>query len=280
MNLIIDAGGTNLRAQIHSNGLKVKSFRAKSKDFGLAYWIENILKDNPKISTIGIAYAGPINNGCIIEGPNIKVDVYNIREYFKSKYNLPLFIENDLTCAALAEAQEYKSKNLCALYVGTGLGLGVIESGRIVRGSENIAAEIGHVPFRNAPFKCGCGRQNCMELFVSGSGVKKWIKYLNITSDGTLDSLKNEKNPQAREVLNNFEEALLYAAGTTITLFNPEILVLGGGIIDANHYLSELVKSNISLYALKGSLKNIKIIQSNLSDAPLLGALLLKDLHV
>lgn len=274
MNLAIDVGGSNLRAQIWDGNLHVDSMATKSKTIGVAAWIESILSKHKKISTIGIAYAGQIEDGCIISAPNLNIDKKDIKSYFESNYEVTLEIENDLTCAVMAEANYHNSKNICALYLGTGLGLGVVESGKILRGSHNIAAELGHIPYKEAPFTCGCGRSNCLELFASGIALKKWIDYQSLTCNPSLKDLKNSQN---EDIVQMFEEALLYAAGTAITLFNPEVLVLGGGIITQNHYLIEMISKNIKNYALPQALKDVKICLSSLDDAPLQGALLLKD---
>ncbi len=278
MNLAIDAGGTNLRASIRKNNDDKININAKSDEIGLASFIEKILNLHKNIKTIGISYAGQVKDGTIIDAPNIKVDIADIKKYFETKYDISLFIENDLTCAVIAEAKELKSKNICALYVGTGIGLGVINDGKIIKGSSNQACEIGHIPYKKAPFKCGCGRDNCIENFVSGTAIAKWINHYNLTCRATLEALENDINPDSKEVLKEFEEALFYAIGTTITLFNPEILVLGGGIIEANPYLRDKVITKIGSFALKPTLENCKIIKSQLSDAPLIGASLLKDI--
>jgi len=278
MNLAIDAGGTNLRAIIYKTGDELISIKEKSDKIGLAAFIEKILILHKDIKTIGISYAGQVKDGIIIKAPNIKVDIADIKKYFKTKYDIPLYIENDLTCAVIAEAKELKSKNICALYVGTGLGLGSIDDGNIIKGSSNLGCEIGHIPYKKAPFKCGCGRDNCIENFISGTGITKWINYYNLTCEPTLEALKNDKNPNSKKILKEFEEALFCSIGITITLFNPEILVLGGGVIEANSYLYDKVLSNISNFALKPTLKSCKIVKSQLSNAPLIGASLLKDI--
>ena len=274
MNLTIDAGGTNLRADIWDNSLHVNSLHIKSSDIGLASWIESILKEYDAVTTIGIAYAGQVKDGRIVAAPNIDVDEYEIKKTIESRYNVTLKIENDLTCAVVAESKAMQSDNICALYAGTGLGLGVIASGKIVRGSSNMAAEIGHIPYREAPFKCGCGRSNCIELFASGSGIQKWIEYYNLTCKPNLEDLKSCKD---HNILEMFETALLYAAGSTITLFNPEVLVLGGGIMVANPYLEQMIIECIHDYALPQALEDLKICSSSLENAPRKGALLLKD---
>ncbi|QOY54851.1 ROK family protein [Candidatus Sulfurimonas marisnigri] len=274
MNLAIDVGGSNLRAQIWDANVHIDSMTTKSKTIGVAEWIESILNKHKRISTIGIAYAGQVEDGCIISAPNLNIDKKDIKSFFESNYDVTLKIENDLTCAVMAEANYHNSKNICALYLGTGLGLGVVESGKILRGSHNIAAELGHIPYKEAPFRCGCGRSNCIELFASGIALKNWVQHYALDCNPSLSELKKISEER---ITDTFEEALLYASATAITIFNPDVLVLGGGIVSANPYLKDLITKNIDKYALPQSLKDIEICISNIDDAPLQGALLLKD---
>jgi len=280
MNLAIDAGGTNLRAEIWDKELLITYINAKSSEIGLCLWIEKILKEYKNIKTIGIAYAGQVENGFILASPNIDIDEEDIKKYIESHYEVSLKIENDLSCAVLAEAKVHNSSNICALSIGTGLGLGSMESGRLIRGSHNMAAEIGHIPYKDAPFSCGCGRSNCIELFASGSAIKKWVAHYAPEYESIFASkvtLENLKNSQDEKILPMFEEALVYSAAIVITLFNPEVLVLGGGIMLSNTYLKEIITRNIDKYALSEALKDVKICISTIDDAPLQGALLLKD---
>lgn len=274
MNLAVDVGGTNLRAEVYKELVCVDSLNAKSSKIGLCSWIESILEKYKEIKTIGIAYAGQVEDGYIISAPNIDIDKKDIKNYFESNYDVLLKIENDLTCAVIAEAKLHKSNNISALYVGTGLGLGVVESGKVLRGSHNMAAELGHIPYKEAPFNCGCGRSNCLELYSSGSGLQKWIENKALTCKSTLDDLRSSQN---RDIVDMFEEALLYGVGNVISIFNPEVLVLGGGIISSNPYLLDFINQHVDKYALPQALKNVKICISSIDDAPLRGALLLKD---
>ncbi|MDD2652251.1 MAG: ROK family protein [Sulfurimonas sp.] len=275
MNLAIDAGGTHLRAEIWHKGLLAASKEAKSTEIGLCAWIEELLLEFCEVQTVGISYAGQVEDGIIHSSPNIRVDCHNIKEVVEQKFGVKLYIQNDLNCAVLAEAKEFGVQNICALYVGTGLGLGVVEDGRVVRGAHNVATELGHIPYKKTVLTCGCGRNNCLELFASGSGIAKQIASKNLICAPTLEALKAIGEDA---IATSFEEALLVAAGTTLTLFNPQVLVLGGGVIEANPYLEELILKNINLYTLSNSLQNLKICKSKLKNAPLTGALLLKDL--
>ncbi len=88
-------------------------------------------------------------------------------------------IENDLNSAVLAERLYWKSDNIIAIYIGTGIGAGIISNGILIKGNLGFAGEIGHIPFKKAPFNCGCGKDNCIELFCSGGAILKWADYLN-----------------------------------------------------------------------------------------------------
>ena len=274
MNLAIDAGGTNLRAQIWKNNTLVKSLSVKSKEIGLLTWLESILKEYKDIKTVGIAYAGQVEDGYIISSPNITIDEQNIQQVIQKRYNISLKIQNDLNCAILAESKAQKSENICAIYLGTGLGLGVMDNSKVVSGEHNMATELGHIPYKQTEFVCGCGRSNCIELFCSGSALQRWVEHKALKCEPTLQKIKK---CGGLDVIEMFEEALLYAVGTTISLFNPQVLVLGGGIVDANPYLNDMINKRIHNYALPQALKDLKISQSTLDNAAIIGAKKLKD---
>ncbi len=270
MTLAVDAGGTYLRGEIYQNGMVKKSFRDKSADIGLVAWIEGILKENEDIKTICVSFAGQVKDGVILSAPNIIIDEKNIKIYFESHFGVEFFIQNDLNCAVLAEARYFKSDDVCAIYIGTGLGLGVISSSKLISGKDGVATELGHIPYKSSPFVCGCGKKNCLELFCSGIALKNLKNYYDLDENLTLKELKNMHSV----VYTEFEKALLYSVAITITLFNPEVLVLGGGIIQNNPDLLEIVKLKIKEYAMGVSLKNLKIEQTRLENASLSGAML------
>ena len=274
MTFAIDAGATYFRGEIYEDDKLLRKIRQTSSQAGLGSWIESILQDNQDIKTICISYAGQIKDGVILSAPNIAIDIHEIKSYFQKKYHIKLFIQNDVNCAVLAEANYFQEDDICAIYVGTGLGLGVVSSSTLITGFSGVATELGHIPYKKAPFKCGCGKDNCLELFISGSALGKWKKYKNIDETFTLKELRNKPNI---EIYKEFEEALLYAVATVITLFNPKIVVLGGGIIEANKELKSIISTRLENYAMPNALYGIKIVNTKLADAPLIGALMLKD---
>lgn len=274
--LFIDIGGTHLRSEVCS-GSDVVSESVRSQDIGLLSYIDRVMHQYPDIDFIGISYAGQVNKGVLVASPNINIDEYDIVSAVNSRYGIPLKIDNDLNCAIRAEAAYWKADNIAALFVGTGIGAAVIDQGKLVSGSRNMAFEIGHVPYRETPLLCGCGRSNCLELYASGSGISKWLTLYGRDLHPNLEQLKNSLVTDDRSVAAEFERAVLHAAGILVTLANPDILVLGGGIVEQNPYLVSLVRENLKEYALKPSLKTLQIEKSVLENAPLSGAKLLEN---
>jgi glucokinase len=274
--LFIDIGGTHLRSEVWI-GSDVVAESIPSRDIGLLSYIDRVMQKYPDISFIGISYAGQVNEGILVASPNINIDEYDIVTAVKMRYGIPVKIDNDLNCAIRAEAAYWESDSIAALFIGTGIGSAVIDQGKLVAGSRNMAFEIGHIPYRDTPLICGCGRSNCIELFASGSGITKWLTLYGRDQKPNLEQLKKSQLEDERSVAAEFERAVLHAAGVLVTLVNPEILVLGGGIVEQNPYLVSLIRENLKEYALKPSLNTLRIEKSVLENAPLSGAKLLEN---
>jgi len=276
--LYIDIGGTHLRSEL-LEGSEVIIDTVSSKQVELLSFIDAKMQQHPDISFIGIAYAGQINEGVILSAPNIELKEAAIKSNVEKRYDVRLEIDNDLTCAVMAEADIFEAKSIAALYVGTGIGAAYIDGGRVVRGGHNLAFEIGHIPYREAPFVCGCGRRNCVELFASGSALTKWLKHYGSEKPADLNGLKNSGSEHERNIAEKFEEALLHTAGTLVTMSNPDILVLGGGVIEHNPYLIKLLKDGLKDVALAPSMQTLRMEMTQLKNAPLEGAKLLEKGH-
>jgi len=271
--MYIDIGGTKLRCELLLNDIILKE-EVLSIEVDLIEYIEKKISKYNDINFIGISFAGQVDDGVILSSPNIKIKEKDIKSYIFEKYKIALKIENDLKCALIAERNHTDESNIAMLFTGTGLGSAVLDNGRIVRGEKNIACEIGHIPFKKAPFLCGCGKNNCVELFASGSGLEKWENYYDLPKFD-LEELSVSKDKNAKKIYKNFIEALLVAAGNIITLFNPKVLILGGGVIRANPYLLDVIRENIKNYAFLQSCEDLNIIISKLKNSSLEGAKLL-----
>ncbi len=271
MKLYIDAGGTHLRAAWDD----AETVRADAASIDLVDFIESLIARRGVPEFIGIAFAGQVHGGRIVGAPNIAVSQPEIKSRFESRYPLRLEIDNDLSCAVMAEGASRQASNLVALYAGTGLGCGVVSEGRVLRGSRGFAAELGHIPYREAPFACGCGKSDCIELYASGSGLAKWQRHGGERGVLTLRQLR-AGSPAQRRIAEDFDAALVHAAATAVTLFNPEWLVLGGGIVRENPELIETLRERLRAHALAASLEGLQIVETELEEAPLEGAKLLE----
>lgn len=271
MQAYIDIGGTNLRYELEENGTLLEQNVISSRETEFVSFIEQLAEKHP-LNFIGISFAGPVYDGEILMAPNINIQKINIRDHFKEKYGIRLEINNDVKCAALAEyAMRPEAQMLLALYPGTGFGAGFVNEGKLIAGCKNYAGEIGHVPFKEAPIACGCGKTNCIEIYSSGSGLEKWVEYYKLEIPPTLAALKESDSPHAKEILDNFHQGLMHAVGIAVTALNPDYVILGGGVIMRNHYLLEYINEHLCTYAMKGQAQSVKIALSEISDAPMRG---------
>ncbi|WP_457565028.1 ROK family protein [Caminibacter sp.] len=247
--LAVDIGGTYLRYKIEGEVKKLKI-----EEIDLDKFFEEMIKRGVK--KIAISFAGQVYNNEILSSPNVKAR-FDVKKLQKKA---DVIIENDLNCAVIAESEFFKEKNIAALYSGTGLGSGIIDK-KLIRGYRNLAGEIGHIPYKETPFVCGCGKNNCIELFASGKGIKLWSEYFGCES--------NFKKT-CEVVRGNYLRALCVASANIMVLFNPKILVLGGGVIVNNPEIKDYVKENIHKFAPKFSICEIEL--TRLKNASLKGA--------
>jgi starch phosphorylase len=277
--LLIDIGGTNLRYLIKDDKEIITSNSLSSEGLSLYDFLVTTLSKNKKITFVGISFAGQVNENVIISAPNIEIQNGDIKKQIESEFDVRVEIDNDLKTALLAEMDVVgDDKSLTLLYMGTGLGSASSQNGTLIRGGSNFAGEIGHIPFQNAPFKCGCGKYDCVELFASGSALIKWIEHYQIPVDEpTIEALDALDTAESKEVVANFHKALSHAASTLVTLLNPEFLVLGGGVFEKNPSLVAFLQEELSKHCFKPSFKNLQIKLSDFHNANLIGAELLEQ---
>ena len=272
--LAIDVGGTWLRYELVGD----EEFCGKlsSRERGLKAFLEDAMQKHSDIDKIAVSYAGQVHGGSILSAPNIEVDEPDLADWAEARYGIELILENDLNCAALAESVYWEEPHLAALYSGTGLGSGIVEQGEICHGYRSLAGEVGHIPFREAPFACGCGKRNCVELYASGSGMAKWAEHLHCP-ETDLAAMKESGRDSCRTIYEHYLEGLLHAAATLVTLCNPRTLVLGGGVVENNPWVVEEVKRRVGGYALAASLGGLRIERTRIENASLEGAKILLE---
>lgn len=270
MNLYIDYGGTHFRYQINDEPVVA----LPSQNTHLLEFLENIIEEKG-IKNIGISFAGQVCEGKIISAPNINLANLNIKQYIEAKYGVVLEIDNDLKCATLYESSLFPQfKNLCVIYIGTGVGSGLIINHQLVRGKNNFAGELGHIPFRKTPFVCGCSRDDCLELSLGGKALKHWCEHYELDENHTnLELLLSTAKGKA--IYDNFEKALEHCFFTMLNLFDCEAFIFGGGVMQNNPQLLKNLKKSYEKSAFRSVRNAPEIFLSSSNNGSLEGAKIL-----
>ncbi|MDR0746660.1 MAG: ROK family protein, partial [Helicobacteraceae bacterium] len=235
MNLAFDIGGTAIRRAIVKDRAIIAQDSFPTGEMELKSRLEALIGEAVcayQIEFIGVSFAGQVTGGAISSAPNIdpaRLKGVSFSAWIKERFGLPAAIDNDLKCAALAEAAVRRCRTLFALFIGTGIGGAYIEDQKLLRGAKNLAGEIGHIPFEKAPFSCGCGKDNCLELSASGSAVERWGSYYMLHRSRLSDMLSADDD-RSKEIANRFMRGVIHAVETAAALLNPEVIVLGGGV--------------------------------------------------
>lgn len=264
----IDWGGTNFRCVVE--GEEIVAFSKQSSDIDIIVELEELFRVFPYIRRVGISFAGQTVDNRIVSAPNIKAKELDLGAYFGDSKKI--FVQNDLKCALLAESAYHNEQNISVLYVGTGIGSAYMNDGRLVGGCANIAGEIGHIPYLATGELCGCGKDNCLELSASGSGLAKKAKIAGLDCHTLNELLESETGAN---IVKEFVDAAGYAAALIITILNPKLLVIGGGITLANEWIIDDIKEYVQKNAFKKSADMCEIRLSNLENGSLDGARLL-----
>ena len=270
MNLYIDYGGTNFRYQINNEDVK----SIKSQEVDLVKFLEEMIALKG-IKKIAISFAGQVNSGKIISAPNISLHNFDIKEFIWSKYKVQLEIENELKCATLFESSLQKeAQSMVVVYIGTGVGCGLIANHQLISGKNNFAGEVGHIPFKATPFACGCSRNDCLELTLSGKALKLWSEYYKLdTKEQSLKAIA--QHPLGKPIVEAFEKALEHLFFTLLNLYDPEVFVFGGGVIQSNPQLVENLKKFYEKSAFYQVRTAPKIFLSSSTNGSLEGAKIL-----
>lgn len=287
MSLIgIDIGGTKIYAGLVRDD-KVIRRRRKSTPADSEEGVELVstlvddLRDGEEIYGMGVGMAGfiDIDQGVLISSPNLPGwSNTPLKRLLEEKMGLPVFIDNDVNCATLAEFKlgaGVGRKDICAVFPGTGIGGGIIIDGRLIHGASFCGGEIGHIPIKlNGP-RCACGLVGCLETLCSGPAIiKSTNRPLNSVTE--ISKAAEEGEEWAVSALEQAGGYLTQGIAILVNALNPEIVVLGGGVIEACPRMLEIVREKISFMALPQALKGLTIETARLrSEAGLLGAALI-----
>ena len=211
------------------------------------------------------------NTNCLKEMP-LKNDIENALGH-------EVLMENDANCFALAESLLGSAKNQNVVFgviMGTGVGGGIVINGSIHKGSTNIAGEWGHHTLRPDGNKCFCGKQGCVETYISGPALEN--RWLELTGkDQQLESIVQDlSDEKAKQWKKEFLENFGIGIANVIDILDPDIIVLGGGVSNIPFLYDE---GKMMVYdKILGNFTKTPILKNSLGDsAGVFGACLLNN---
>ncbi len=306
----VDLGGTNVKIGIvNKDGKILRNISIKTKkDVTPQLFIKDISNSIKKlisdfgISTknighIGIGVPGLCDNeaGVVLKAVNINFLNVNLREEMKKYFDIPVYLENDANCAALAEAKFGVSKgykNSITITLGTGIGGGIIIDNKIYKGFNCASAELGHMSIDIKGNLCNCGRRGCFETYASATALKyQAINVVKNNKDTIIYNMVNgdinkiearlvfncaKKNDKvAVQIVDKYMSYLSCGIENLINILQPDIIAIGGGISNAGEYFLEKIRGLIknSHEMAKDLDKRTKIELAKLgNDAGIIGA--------
>ncbi len=264
--IAVDLGGTNLRVSIVKNNKILKYVKKKTPENKeeiievLTETVKSLMSSDVK--GIGVASPGPLKNGVIKETPNLNLRNFDLKGYLQKKFRVRVEIENDANCVAVAESKlGCKKKNFFILTLGTGIGGGVIINGKLYTGGEGYGGELGHIILdngKNFEYLWQKTRKDCKKAF----GKELMIKELLLM-----------KSKKAKNILNQSSEYLGMGIASLINVFDPEVVILSGGMRDTGNLFLVDIKNYVKKYLLIPSKAKIK--WTGLNHPGSLGAALL-----
>lgn len=305
----IDLGGSNLRAALFGEDLARpvavhKEAVGEARDPAsiverIAAVSERLVQSATGPVTVGVGIAAMLRDrrGTVANSPHLRWRDVAFGELLAnrlgSRYRVGVY--NDVNAIVWGEAVAGAARgcrDVLGVYVGTGIGGGVISGGVLVEGATNCAGEIGHVKVRwdDAAAPCACGGKGCVEAYVGGSYVAKRIaaevltkgkKSLAVTlagspeavTPGHVDRAAEEGDEWALGLWTELAPLLGVALGNAVSILNPERLVLGGGMLGRTPTLYGLVEIALTIAVPSASLEPLTVVPAELGDdAGLVGA--------
>ena len=280
----VDLGGTNIAAGIVDESYKIiakgsvpteasRDGKEIIKDMGAL--CEKLVKDAglsfDDIAYVGIASPGAIDpvKGMVVYANNLPFEMFPIADILKSYIPVKqVLVENDANAAAKGEAVAGAAKGVAdavMITLGTGVGGGIIIEHKVYSGFNYAGAELGHIVIEHKGRQCSCGRKGCWEAYSSATGLinmtkeklaeckekgiptlmEKYVADEGKVSGKTAFAAMKQGDAPAKEVVDMYISYLGCGLSNIINIFQPEVLVIGGGICNEKNYLTDPLEAII-----------------------------------
>ncbi len=309
----VDIGGTNLKAGLVTEEgriLATKKMKIAQIDNqeALAWTMVSMIQDLAdatdiplnQIASVGVGVPGAveIRSGTILYTCNLPLRNVPLRRLVHRYLHLPMYIENDANCAAVAEyyaGAGRDSKRFVTVTLGTGIGGGIIHNGKIFHGSNGMAGEVGHMCIVADGELCPCGRRGCWEQYASASALKRLTKQAMernphsilaqvVAENGGSISGRSafiaarQGDPVGQRVCDMYIRYLSIGIANLVNIFQPDTLAIGGGVShESDAQLLIPVQQQVARESIPCNRdKMTRIVKAQLgNDAGIIGAALL-----
>lgn len=245
---------------------------------------------------IGVGMAGQIDatTGLVHFAPNLRWHDVPLQENLSHALGLPVAVTNDVRAAAWGEWFHGAGRgcdDLVCLFIGTGIGGGIVSGGKMLSGNSNTAGELGHIIVDLNGSACTCGAHGCLEAIAGGWGIARQARdilasdpsasaLLMQAANGKADAVTAQHVLQAfrkgdalaKKIVEKARRALCAGVVTIINGINPQRIILGGGIIHEMPELITWIDSDARKQALSAATARLEIMRAQLPDAPVVGA--------
>jgi glucokinase len=307
----VDFGGTNVKlalVKFSKDDFKIEGFSSfQTKDYNRDELIEQLViriiklkaestyKGN-RVRGVGIGVPGRVdfNKGMVFDLTNVPGwKNVMLKEALQSKIKIPVLVDNDANLMALAESKFGAAKghkDCICVTMGTGIGGGVVLDGRIYRGVNFAAGEIGHMTINENGPLCVCGGKGCIERYIGNkfileeatkrlrSGAKSIIRnqiagrYTNLTLE-MLTKAARKKDQFSMLIWQEVGTHMGAVLANVVNLLNPEIIVIGGGVANAGSLILDPIRRTVKERAFQVCCRNLKIVPSKFKEkAGIIGA--------
>jgi glucokinase len=252
-------------------------------------------KEQGKGEALGIGVAGQIDSsGMVRTSPNLEWKDFPLKAKLEEKLDLPVVVINDVRAALWGEwkfGAGKKAEDIVVMFVGTGIGAGIVSGNRMLEGCSNTAGELGHMTLVSGGRKCHCPNRGCLEAYAGGWAIAQRAQeavqadrdagktLLNLGGSigkiaaSTVAQAYSHGDALACRLIKETELHLAQGLVSVVNAFNPCLIILGGGVIEGLPEMIQNIDKAVRDRALKQALDHLKIVKASLgSEAGLIGA--------
>jgi glucokinase len=298
----VDLGGTSIQAAAVRDGRVLASAWTQTKaERGVAAVVERVEKTVRKVMTkvngngsdfagLGVGAPGAVDTvaGVVRNAPNLEWKNVALADDLSGRLGLPVVIDNDVNVGVVGEhvyGAGRGARNLVGIFVGTGIGGGIILNGLPYLGARGVAGEVGHMIVEPRGRRCECGQRGCVEAYASKTAMEKMLREAHkkrhrslaydlmkkngrrLTSSIIAEALK-AKDARMKEILETSQYYLGLLTANLVNCLDPELVVFGGGVVErlGRSFVGSIARTASKHYLVKNSRQRTRVVPAMLGD--------------